>query len=230
MLSVSDMGPPSPCPAPFNLAAHVLQGGAAQPERIALQILHPTRAERWSYARLSTRDPGLRHRPADARAGSGRPRRAALRERGACSRRLPRGHRGRPCADPRLGGADSARACERHRADTARRDPAGARPALARRDLPCPCRPGPGAHGHCAPCEFAMGDPDRLAYMVFTSGTSGQPRAVLHAHRAIWARRMMDAGWTGLGPRTACCTPGRCTGPTPWGRVCWTLGRQVLRP
>lgn len=43
-----------------------------------------------------------------------------------------------------------------------------------------------------------MGDPNRLAYMIYTSGTSGRPRAVMHAHRAIWARRMMWDGWYGL--------------------------------
>lgn len=43
-----------------------------------------------------------------------------------------------------------------------------------------------------------MGDPDRPAYGVFTSGTSGQSRAVIHAHRALWARGMMHAGWYGL--------------------------------
>jgi acyl-coenzyme A synthetase/AMP-(fatty) acid ligase len=45
-----------------------------------------------------------------------------------------------------------------------------------------------------------MGSPDRLAYMIYTSGTSGKPRAVMHAHRAIWARRMMWDGWYGLRP------------------------------
>ncbi|MBV7379640.1 acyl-CoA synthetase [Maritimibacter dapengensis] len=49
-----------------------------------------------------------------------------------------------------------------------------------------------------APAPFDMGDPDRPAYAIFTSGTSGQPRAVVHAHRAIWARRMMWEGWYGL--------------------------------
>ena len=48
------------------------------------------------------------------------------------------------------------------------------------------------------PAGFALGDPDRVAYIVFTSGTSGQPRAVVHAHRAIWARQMMWDGWYGL--------------------------------
>ena len=48
------------------------------------------------------------------------------------------------------------------------------------------------------PCDWEMGDPDRLAYMIFTSGTSGRARAVMHAHRAIWARQMMLRGWYGL--------------------------------
>lgn len=45
---------------------------------------------------------------------------------------------------------------------------------------------------------FNMGDPDRMAYIIYTSGTSGVPRAVCHAHRAIWARQMMHEGWYGL--------------------------------
>jgi acyl-coenzyme A synthetase/AMP-(fatty) acid ligase len=48
------------------------------------------------------------------------------------------------------------------------------------------------------PAEYVLGDPNRPAYIVFTSGTSGQPRAVAHAHRAIWARSMMWDGWYGL--------------------------------
>lgn len=51
-----------------------------------------------------------------------------------------------------------------------------------------------------APAQPILSDPDRLAYMIYTSGTSGKPRAVMHAHRAIWARRMMWEGWYGLGP------------------------------
>ncbi|WP_438956845.1 class I adenylate-forming enzyme family protein [Cognatiyoonia sp.] len=45
---------------------------------------------------------------------------------------------------------------------------------------------------------YEMGDPNRGAYIVFTSGTSGKQMPVLHAHRAIWARRSMFDGWTGL--------------------------------
>ena len=52
MLSLTDTPPPPPCPAPFNLAAYVLAAGEAVPEKIALQIVKPTGAERWSHARL----------------------------------------------------------------------------------------------------------------------------------------------------------------------------------
>lgn len=45
-----------------------------------------------------------------------------------------------------------------------------------------------------------MGDPNRAAYVIYTSGTSGRPRPVVHAHRAVWARRMMWDGWYGLRP------------------------------
>jgi len=37
--------------------------------------------------------------------------------------------------------------------------------------------------------DYAFGDPNRPAYIIYTSGTSGRPRAVVHAHRAVWARR-----------------------------------------
>ena len=46
--------------------------------------------------------------------------------------------------------------------------------------------------------DYVMGVPDRPAYVVMTSGTQGAPRAVLHAHRAIWARQMMWDDWEGL--------------------------------
>lgn len=50
------------------------------------------------------------------------------------------------------------------------------------------------------PAPWHMGAPDRLGYIIYTSGTSATPRAVAHAHRAIWARRMMHRGWYGLTP------------------------------
>lgn len=54
------------------------------------------------------------------------------------------------------------------------------------------------AFANLPPARPVLGDPDRPAYIVYTSGTSGKPRPVVHAHRAIWARRMMWDGWYGL--------------------------------
>jgi len=48
------------------------------------------------------------------------------------------------------------------------------------------------------PAEIAYGDPHRPGYIVFTSGTGGKARAVVHAHRAVLARQMMFDGWYGL--------------------------------
>lgn len=43
--------------------------------------------------------------------------------------------------------------------------------------------------------DTAAEDP---GYMIFTSGTSGAPKGVLHAQRAIWGRRPMYEGWYGI--------------------------------
>jgi len=71
---------------------------------------------------------------------------------------------------------------------------------IALPDHPAPVLPEAALHqmeGHGAtPPE--MGDPERPAYIIYTSGTSGRPRGVVHAHRAVWARRMMWEGWMDL--------------------------------
>ena len=48
--------------------------------------------------------------------------------------------------------------------------------------------------------SYAPTRADDPAYLVYTSGTSGNPKGVLHAHRAAWGRRPMYQGWYGIGP------------------------------
>jgi acyl-coenzyme A synthetase/AMP-(fatty) acid ligase len=48
--------------------------------------------------------------------------------------------------------------------------------------------------------SYADTGADDPAYLIFTSGTSGAPKGVLHAQRAVWGRRPMYQGWYGIGP------------------------------
>ncbi|HRO58998.1 MAG TPA: AMP-binding protein [Burkholderiaceae bacterium] len=83
------------------------------------------------------------------------------------------------------------------------------------------------------PSDWNQGDPDRLAYIVYTSGTSGQPRAVMHAHRAILARRMMFQGWYGLTPADRLMHAGAFNWTFTLGTGLmdpWTIGATALIP
>jgi acyl-coenzyme A synthetase/AMP-(fatty) acid ligase len=47
--------------------------------------------------------------------------------------------------------------------------------------------------------DFVDTAADEPAFMVYTSGTTGVAKGVLHAHRSAWGRRPMYRGWEGLG-------------------------------
>ncbi|MCA0272441.1 MAG: acyl--CoA ligase [Proteobacteria bacterium] len=200
MLSLVDNGAPVPCPSPFNLAEHVLAAGCATPDRIALVFLRAGGAERWTYGRLADAvlavaggllDRGLR--PGDRlllRLGNGVG--FPLAFLGAIAAGIV------PVPTPAgLTAPEVARVVALTR-------PAMivAGPGIALPDpLTVPVLPEADLRGFegGARADWAMGDPDRLAYVVMTSGTSGTARAVAHAHRVVWARRMMHQGWQGLG-------------------------------
>lgn len=188
-----------PCPAPFNLAAHALSRAGALADKSALQVIRPQGAERWSYGRLEA-----------AVRGCGT---------GLLARGLQPGDRvlmrlaNTPAFPVLFLGAIAAGlvpvpTSSALTAPEATRLAARIAPRLivadegvALPDHPAPVLPAAEvlAMERCAPCAYDMGSPDRLAYVVFTSGTSGHPLPVAHAHRALWARGMMHQGWEGLG-------------------------------
>lgn len=186
----------APCPSPFNLAAYVLAAGADVPDKVALSVLSPDKTEDWTYAALTQAVQGT---AAGLLAQSLAPGDKVLMRLGNTPD-FPLAYLGALAAGlvpvptaAQLTEPEVAKIIKDLAPKAILRDPEIACPdadtisldALrAMRDLP--------------PAPFHFDDPERLGYIIYTSGTSGTPTAVMHAHRAIWARRMMFDGWYGL--------------------------------
>ncbi|MGH1414735.1 MAG: class I adenylate-forming enzyme family protein [Pelagimonas sp.] len=197
-LSIFDKGAFAPCPAPFNLAQHVLAAGAKTPDKIALSIVSLTQAETWTYAQLTAAILGT----ATGLLQSGLHPGDILLMRLGNSVDFPIAYLGAIAAgivpvptSSQLTDIEVAKIL-------GQLSPAA---ILLGDGIACPKTEIPTyrsdiyeAWHSLAPADFDQGDPDRLAYIIFTSGTSGTPRAVGHAHRAIWARQMMMDGWYAL--------------------------------
>jgi len=221
-----------PCPSPFNLARHVLQAGLAAPDKIALAEPGPPRETRWRYARLTR---AVRGMAGGFRAAGLRPGDRLLLRLGNTAD-FPIAFLGAIAADivpvptaegltaPEIDGLAHTVAPAAVLAHPGMTLPARA-PRLVLRDPE-------GLMAH-PPAEFAMGDPDRLAYLIFTSGSSGSPKAVAHAHRAIWARRTMWDGWYGLGRTDRVLHAGAFNWTYTLGTGLldpWTIGATALIP
>lgn len=199
MRAIFDHGPPPPCPTPFNLAAYVLGRAQELGNKTALAVISPDGAEAWSYAELEAAVLGTAHgfmseglRPGDR-----------LLMRLGNSVDFPICYLAALAADlipvptsSLLTASEVTQIAE----DIAPRLIVAEDGVALPAQPPCTVLPAKTMQAMyaLAPAAYAMGDPDRPGYIIYTSGTSGQPRAVTHAHRAIWARRMMWDGWYGL--------------------------------
>lgn len=223
MHAVFDAGPSAPCPSPFNFAAHVMGRAEAQPDKIALAILRLSGAERWSYARLhaAIRGTGTGLLRAGLQPGDrvlmrlGNTVEFPIAYLGAIAVGLVPVPTSNQLTAPEVAGiiATTAPRLILRAGDI----------ACPETDIPILDEPALEAMRDLPPAAYAMGDPDRLAYIIYTSGTSGTPRAVAHAHRAIWARRMMYDGWYGLREDDRLCHAGAFN----WT---FTLGTGLMDP
>jgi acyl-coenzyme A synthetase/AMP-(fatty) acid ligase len=199
MHAIFDHGPPPPCPAPFNLAAYVLGPTTRQASKMALEVISPLGAERWSYAELEAAVLGT----ASGFLAAGLQPGDRLLMRLGNSVEFPICFLAALAADiipvptsSLLTAPEVTRLAEDISPRLIVAEDGLALPTAP----PCPVLPAKAmrAMRDLPPARYAMGDPDRPGYIIYTSGTSGVPRAVTHAHRVIWARRMMWEGWYGL--------------------------------
>ncbi len=199
MQSIFDQGEAAPCPRPFNMAAHVLAHAAGHPDKIALKVISEADCDSWSFARLEA---AVRGTGAGLLAAGFVPGDIVLMRLGNTVD-FPLAYLG-AIAVGLVPVPTSAQLTAPEVAKmVAQLSPAG---ILHDQRVDCPMDSGLPVIDTAAltamrdmpAADYAMGDPDRLAYIIYTSGTSGVPRAVMHAHRAIWARQMMHQGWYGL--------------------------------
>ena len=201
MDALIDLSPAAPCPQNFNLAAYVLSAASKTPYKIALTVYEAGIARRYSYAQIAQAVFGAATglRQAGIRAGD----RVMLRIGNTVDF---------PVCFLALAALDAiAMPCSIALTDREVKVLVGKTKPKA-----MICDPELGLAGfdgltldsqrvqqfqNLSPARPILGDPNRPGYIIFTSGTSGQPRAVLHAHRAVWARRMMWDGWYSLKPQ-----------------------------
>ncbi|EET49245.1 class I adenylate-forming enzyme family protein [Thalassobium sp. R2A62] len=186
-----------PCPASFNMADYVLTAGRGTPDEIALEHHHPDRVTRYSFDQIEQAirraaailvDHGIKDGDAVLLRLGNTPDFpiAYLAAIAMGARPVPTSTQLTPTELDRIVD-DLAPTAVLIDAETSRptKNVATINVDALRRGT-----------GRLA--DFIFGDPNRPAYMVYTSGTSGKPRAVVHAHRAIWARQSMHDDWYGM--------------------------------
>lgn len=199
--ALHDTAPPPSCPAPFNMAAHVLRHAARLPGKTALEIIGGPTPETWDYSALERAVRGTATGLLQRADGALRPGDRVLIRLGntvdfpilylaalavdlvpvptSSQLTVPEITKIAGIVTPALVVVGEGIAV-----------PDGPWPVIDTAEL--------RDMRSLPPASYVKGDPERLGYIVFSSGTSGTPRAVCHAHRAVWARQMMVDGWYGL--------------------------------
>lgn len=217
----------------FNLAEYVLREGRQYPDKLAMAVIAPDKVDRWSYARLISAIMGTAAglKAAGLQEGD----RALLRIGNEPA--FPIAYLGCIAAGIVAVPTSAALTVTEITKMAAGIGPkliiAGEGVALPVSDAPVLSVEQMQMFYSLPPAEFAMGDPERLAYIIFTSGSSGTPRAVCHAHRAILARRMMFEGWYGLQQSDRVLHAGAFNWTFTLGTGLmdpWTLGATALIP
>ncbi len=199
MDTLFDQGPPPPCPAPFNLTATVLARASELSGKTALSVIAPDGVETWTYGELEAAVRGV----ATGLLREGLQPGDRLLMRLGNSVEFPICYLAALAVDiipvptsALLTESEVSRIVDEIGPKLIVTEDGVALPLNSQ----CPILSVDRLRAMYAlpPAAYAMGDPGRPAYIIYTSGTSGQPRAVTHAHRAVWARRMMWDGWYGL--------------------------------
>lgn len=196
MLSEIDTRPFPTVPSPFNLAGHVLSR-AASLEKPALTILHPERDESLTYTDLLH----LTQATATALLSQGLTPGDRILLRLGNTLAFPILYLGAIWAGlvPIPTSAALTRPEITKLAALVAPKLIASEPGIPLPDHPAPTlSPDLAAWSRLPPAPLHLGEPDREAYIIFTSGTSGTPMAVSHAHRAILARANMHQHWEGL--------------------------------
>ncbi|MEM8572489.1 MAG: AMP-binding protein [Pseudomonadota bacterium] len=197
-----DDGPFAPCPARFNMAAHTFAPAQDAPGRLALEVLgRPGKVlEHWSHGEM--RDAVLRTAGGLAAHGLKQGDRVLLRV-GNCSdfpilyfAAIAIGAVPVPTSALLTESEIAAILDDLEPALICLGDGLG----LPETRIPTVAGTEIAALRMSAPAAFADTAADDPAFMVYTSGTGGRPKGVVHAHRAAWARRMMWRDWYGLEP------------------------------
>ena len=229
MISEFNQGPLPACPAPFNMARYVLARGEATPDKIALSVLG---FDDWTYDAL--RSAVLATATGLLSSGAQPGDRILMRLGNTVD--FPLAYLGAIAAG--LVPVPTASALTAREVapmiDTLN-------PTLILRDPSVDCPDDPRiilldelrAMRGLPAAQWHMGDPERAGYIIYTSGTSGKPRAVVHAQRAIWARQMMFEGWYGFGSEDRVLHAGAFNWTYTLGTGLmdpWTVGATALIP